>query len=67
MITSVKGDVCTDLISFTPKWCDGDITVSDDCWDACRRRYEFLAKATCDYLPSFPGPNKSVCKCFYNC
>ena len=67
MITSVMGDVCTDLISFTPKWCDGDITVSDDCWDACRRRHEFLAKATCWYFPSFPGPNKSVCKCFYNC
>ncbi|GKC35721.1 hypothetical protein Tco_1048105 [Tanacetum coccineum] len=63
MITLVKGDVCTDFIPFPPKWCDGDDFVSDDCWDACRRKYEFLAKATCGYFPTFPGrfanPNSS--------
>ncbi|GJU54722.1 hypothetical protein Tco_1228436 [Tanacetum coccineum] len=63
MITSVKGDVCTDFIPFPPKWCDGDDFVSDDCWDACRRKYEFLVKATCGYFPTFPGrfanPNSS--------
>ncbi|KAL8259108.1 hypothetical protein R6Q59_027061 [Mikania micrantha] len=67
MMTSAKAGMCTELLPFTPKFCDGDNYVSDDCWERCRVRYYSLIKATCDYMVTFPGPNKSVCKCWYNC
>ncbi|GJX94057.1 hypothetical protein Tco_0348643 [Tanacetum coccineum] len=60
-IPSVKGDMCKDYIPFDPMWCDGDNFVSNDCWVACRKKYQFLIKATCGYFPTFPGSNKSAC------
>ncbi|MFS7902000.1 hypothetical protein Hanom_Chr01g00006171 [Helianthus anomalus] len=67
MLASANAE-CTTLLAFSPKFCDGDTYVSDDCWGACRDRFTVdLVKANCDYMSTFPGQNKSVCKCWYLC
>lgn len=67
-ITLAKAGTCTELLAFPPKFCDGDRYVSDDCWGACRDRYPYvLIKANCGYILTFPGANKSACKCWYIC
>ncbi|GJT75542.1 hypothetical protein Tco_1042267 [Tanacetum coccineum] len=60
------GGVCHDLIPLTPAVCNEDV-ISNDCWDACHKKFGPTAVPGCEFFPSFPGPKKMACKCFLPC
>lgn len=65
MIPTISDGVCTELLAFKTKWCDGE-DVSEDCWDACRYRHGASIAAECFYETLLPG-NGSACKCYWSC
>ncbi|KAI3526727.1 hypothetical protein L1887_05989 [Cichorium endivia] len=65
IMTPTMGDPCTDLIPIKPTWCHGE-DVSEDCWDACRKRHGSPVAAECFYETLLPG-NGSTCKCYWPC